>query len=619
MYSPKSTLPLPMAKGHFAAKVIIASILLSSFLVLAIIPGYGAVTTTAHKISYNFYVETGTLWEYWEQHTLYVSVTQSLYEYYLGRDHSSYPNSEYLKFVTPNAVLPIAERIWSICQFQSHGEEQFTNAVLMFVHQIPYESTHPPTYPVETLVNNKGDCDTFSLLAASVLKAKEFDIILLYWESESHMNIGVYLPETPVYSRDGAWYISYNSKNYYIAECTGYCNGANATLGWRVGECPDNLKQASATIIPLDSVETTPPAQVSASVDNDLSTSYFATLIISPSSPYYVGEQVRIESTIAPVHSGKNVVLYYRKGMGSWDVWSTTRMDSSGTFSFTVMFSSKGTYYFRVSWSGDADHEGADSQILSFDVSLAPSSIHLMLSTSTIYVGENVTITGYISPIHSYQTVNLYYSMDGDYWLLLTQVDTDMDGYFSCQWAPTLAETFYIKAVWLGDSDHQGATSDVQTLIVNKASSTLTLLLSSSNINLGNTVILSGEILPTHQYANVDLYISENGYQWNFLATVITDTQGHYTYQWTPTSTGTYYLKAYWLGDADHTEDESNVSILTVSYSPPTNPDDQGTPNPAPPDNQNTETSPPNYLPLILLPSLVAVTVCLLIILRKRG
>ncbi|MEM3766213.1 MAG: Ig-like domain-containing protein [Candidatus Bathyarchaeia archaeon] len=616
--SPPCPDSIAIRKRSLITEIFVLSILLSLFLGLTLPQTYASTST--YKFTYTFYVENGWLWEYWEPHTLYVSITQSLYDYYKGRDHSCYSRSDYLKFITPDAVRPIADRIWSICQSQSHSEEQFANAVLMVVHQIPYVVSSPK-YPVETIVENSGDCDVFSLLAASIMKAKGMDVVLFDWTDKAHMNIGVYLSETPVYARGGSvWYISYNSKRYYIAECTGYCSGANATSGWRVGECPDDLKQASATIIPLNNVEMSSPAQVSASVDADLSTSYFATLTRSPSPPYYVGQQIQIQGTISPAHVGKNVVLYCRKGTGSWTVLSTTTMDSSGAFSFTFTFSSVGTYYLRASWSGDADHEGADSSILSFDVSLAPSSIYLTLSASTIYIGETVTITGYISPIHSYQTINLYYSIDGEDWLLLTQVDTNIDGYFSYQWAPTLAETFYIKAVWLGDSDHQGATSEVQTIIVNKAMSTLTLLLSSSNINLGNTVILSGEITPIHQCASVDLYVSENGYQWSLLATVITDTQGRYVYQWTPTSTGTYYLKAHWLGDTDHTGDESNISTLQVAYSP-TSPDDQGTPNPpsppTPPDNQGSESYIPTYLPMVLIAALM-IGVGLLFIWRKR-
>ena len=618
MMLPPRSASFAIEKGSWLiAKIIMFCVLLTLFFGLTFPQSYASTAT--YKFSYTFYVENGLLWENWEPHTLYVSVTQSLYEYYEGKDHSCYSDSDYLKFITPDAVKPISDRIWSICQSQSHSEEQFANAALMFIHQIPYV-IGSPKYPAETIVENSGDCDVFSLLAASVMKAKGMDVVLLDWKDESHMNVGVYLAETPVYARQSSvWYISYNSKRYYIAECTGYCSGANATSGWRVGECPDSLKQASATVIPLDAVEVASPAQVSASVDSDLSTSYFATLVRSPQPPYYVGQQIQIQGTIAPIHTGKNVVLYYRTGTGSWTVLSTTTMDSSGAFSFTVTFSFVGNYYLRASWSGDSDHEGADSSIISFNVSLAPSSIYLTLSTSTIYIGETVTITGYISPIHSYQTVNLNYSTDGDNWLLLTQVVTDVDGYFSYQWTPTLSETFYIRALWLGDSDHQGATSDVQTVIVYKAPSKLTLLLSSSNINLGNTVILFGEIQPTHQYANVVLYISENGHQWNLLATVKTDIQGHYTYQWTPTSTGTYYLKAHWFGDADHTEDESNISTLQVTYSQ-TNPDDQGTPNPPSPpspDNQGSENYIPIYLPIVLVAASI-VGIGLFLIWRKR-
>jgi hypothetical protein len=144
-------------------------------------------------------------------------------------------------------------------------------------------------------------------------------------------------------------------------------------------------------------------------------------------------------------------------------------------------------------------------------------------------------------------------------------------------------------------------------------------VLSSSSINLGNIVILSGEISPIHDYVNVELYISENGYQWNLLATVTTNAQGHYAYQWTPTSTGTYYLKAHWSGDADHIEDESNISILQVTYSP-TNPDDQGTPNPPSPpspDNQGSESYIPIYLTIVLVAASI-VGICLSLIWRKR-
>jgi len=569
--------------------------------------------------NYAYDIWTGT-WNPTESHTLYVSTTQSLYEYYQDKNHNCYVDSDYPKFVTIDAVKPVADSVWSICQYETHSEEQFTNAILMLVHQIPYVVTNPPKYPVETIVEKSGDCDVFSLLAASALKAKGFDVVLLEWIGEAHMSIGVGLSETPAYTRGSVWYMTVGSKKYYIAECTGYCSSTNVTSGWRVGECPDNLKGAEATIIDLSNCETSSPAQVSARSDADLSTSYFSALSCSPPSPYYVGEQIQIQGTIAPAHSGKNVVLYFRKGTASWAVIGTTVMDYSGAFSFVVNFDSTGTYYLRASWSGDIDHEGADSSIMTFDASLAPSYISLALTPFEIHLGDSIDMTGYLSPIHSYQNVKLYYRQNGYDWTLLSTVTTDSEGHFLYQWTPDAVGTFYFKAEWLGDLDHQGATSDIGSATVSKTSSIITIAISSWSINLGESVTLSGDILPIHGNVNVDVYVSRDEYQWSFLTSITTDTQGHYVYQWNPTSQGVYYFKADWSGDTDHAGDESNVSTLQVNSS--TIPDDQGTPNPPAPDNQNPGTATSNYILIVLAVAgacVIAVGVGLLTVMRKRN
>ena len=602
------------------AKIFLISALV--FSIAAMLPSYCSATT--RKFTYDFYINNGSIWNPWESHKLHVSVTQSLYEYYQGKDHSRHSNSDYPKFVTPEAVKPIAERIWSICQYEAHSEEQFVNAVLMFVHQIPYFVSYAK-YPVETILENSGDCDVLSLLAASVMKAKDFDVALLYWEEEpAHMNLGIYLPDQPVYSREGPWYIPYEGKEYYIAECTGNNSmGYPLYYGWRVGECPDEYKHSTAKIIGLENCEISSPAQVSASVDNDLSTSYFATLSGSYKPPLYVGERIEIQGTVAPAHSGKSVVLYYRKGTASWDVTDTTTTDYAGAFSFTVSFNFAGTYYLRASWSGDVDHAGADSTILTFDVSLAPSYIYVTLSPSTIHLGETVTVAGFISPVHSYQSVSLYYRQNEYEWMFLATVITDFEGQFSYQWIPDSVGTFYLKAEWSGDSDHQGATSEICTAMVPQDSSSITIASSSSSINLGETIALSGEISPMHGNVNVEIYVSEDEYQWSLLTSVITNMQGQYTYQWKPSLTGMYYFKACWSGDADHAGAESDIHTLEVTQSSPTNPDDQGTPNPSAPDDQNSETTTPNYfiiaLPIIIGISIITIGTCLLILLQKRS
>lgn len=373
---------------------------------------------------------------------------------------------------------------------------------------------------------------------------------------------------------------------------------------------------APKEIITLQNCELSSPAQVSASVDSALSTSNFASISCLYQSPLHVGEQVQIQDTIAPTHYGKSVVLFYKKGTASWAMMGTTTMDYSGAFSFTVSFDSVGIYRLRASWSGDADHEGADSTIFTLDVSLAVSYTYMVLSSPAVRLGDAITIAGYILPAHSYQSISLYYRQGESEWNPLVTVTTDSEGKFSHQWIPDTVGTFYLKAEWVGDSDHQGSTSDISIVAASKALSYITIALSSSSIETVETVTLSGAVSPIHNNVNLAIYVSSDAYHWSLLTSMTTNMQGQYVYCWSSLSSGTYYFKACWSGDADHVGAESSTPRLEVTYSPPTNPDDQGTP-----DNQNLGITAPNYLLIALAiigTSIVATGICLLTIVRKR-
>src|SRR4030065_123015 len=98
----------------------------------------------------------------------------------------------------------------------------------MLVHQITYEETLPGKYPVETLVEGKGDCDLFALIAASILKAGGINTVLLYYEDELHMQIGVELGSVPKDARSNVYFVNHQDAKYYIGECT----GTNWRNGW---------------------------------------------------------------------------------------------------------------------------------------------------------------------------------------------------------------------------------------------------------------------------------------------------------------------------------------------------------------------------------------------------
>jgi len=285
------------------------------------------------------------------RYKLNVSVTSSLYEYYRSNDHNVY-SLDFAKFVTPYALKPIAESLWSIYS----DEEDFANGVLMIVHQIPYLESVPQKYPVETIVQNEGDCDLFSFVAASIMMAGGLDVVLFFYEMDKHMNVGVYLPSTPNDARSEVYYFGYNDKPYYVAEAT----GGSWEKGWRVGECPDELKDASAQVITLDDAEQMSPGQVSSSYSALASSSISLTL----SSTYVVrGGMVTVSGRLLPAGSNNTITIYVRKSGSQWSFLGTAPTDSDGKFSFLWNPESISTYYIRASWSGNADYAGADSDI----------------------------------------------------------------------------------------------------------------------------------------------------------------------------------------------------------------------------------------------------------------
>jgi hypothetical protein len=126
---------------------------------------------------------------------LYVSISPSLFDYYGNLSHTVSTDSDYANFVTPQAVESIAENIQNITRNLPDSNEQFADAVLTLVHQIPY-AINGPQYPVETLVDNSGDCVALSLLAASIMQAGGLDVVLIHYIgiTPGHMNVGVYHP-----------------------------------------------------------------------------------------------------------------------------------------------------------------------------------------------------------------------------------------------------------------------------------------------------------------------------------------------------------------------------------------------------------------------------------------
>ena len=197
---------------------------------------------------------------------LAVSIQPSLYNYYSNASHVVNCDANFSEFVTPQTVKPIADSILKATHNLPNSDEQFADAVLMLVHQIPYR-VDGVKYPVETIVDNSGDCVGLSLLAASIMQAGGLDVVLIHYTgiNPSHINVGVYLPYTPVYHNvlTSPTGFEYNNKTYWTGEAT-------PETDWKIGDQSDLLANANAEIIPLNDTEQSSPGQVASSLGTQL-------------------------------------------------------------------------------------------------------------------------------------------------------------------------------------------------------------------------------------------------------------------------------------------------------------------------------------------------------------
>lgn len=304
------------------------------------------------------------------RYRLNVAIPQALYEYYIGKSHKLTSSEDFPKFVTSYALKPIADCLRQIYT----DDEDFANGALMVVHQIPYEETEPAKYPVETMVKNTGDCDLFSYIAASIMKAGGLDVVLLYYENEAHMNVGVHISQTPEDTREHAYSITYNDVQYYVAECT----GGNWEKGWRVGECPLELKNAYVQAISLQNSEQSALEQVSASYKTLQSSAI--SLSVSPTFAIQ-GSAITFSGQLSPTMQNKTVLIYVKVNNAPWAVLGTVTTDSNGRFAYAWNTENAGIYYVRASWSGDDTYAVADSSIQNITVL---SIFFILLITLTI-------------------------------------------------------------------------------------------------------------------------------------------------------------------------------------------------------------------------------------------
>lgn len=154
-------------------------------------------------------------------------------------------------FVTADekVIIDTASELEPFIESEKFDKLTAANFILKFVQKnIRYSDDNDTKgcveywrYPVETLVDKKGDCEDTSVLYASFMKALDFDVVLLFYildDDLGHLSVGIQLSGNP----DGE-FIVHKGKRYYYCETT--------TLGYDVGEVPPDIEEKPDSIISL--------------------------------------------------------------------------------------------------------------------------------------------------------------------------------------------------------------------------------------------------------------------------------------------------------------------------------------------------------------------------------
>lgn len=189
-----------------------------------------------------------------------LSLPKATYDYYKNRNIHRIPTTDpsvYSIYVThpddDEGINSLATYFNKKVAEHDLNTIEKINLIASFVQSLRYTSdneTTPydeyPRYPIETLVDEGGDCEDTSILLASILKAMGFRVILVLLPEVEHCVVGIAGEGTGTYTQ-------HNGVHYYLIETTG--------SDWKVGEFPpvfEGIHTDVAELIPRARIE--PPS-----------------------------------------------------------------------------------------------------------------------------------------------------------------------------------------------------------------------------------------------------------------------------------------------------------------------------------------------------------------------
>lgn len=338
----------------------------------------------------------------------------------------------------------------------------------------------------------------------------------------------------------------------YWSDYTGADDGSNGRVaGDGVGD----------TLLPHQNVDYYPLMEPQAPFQPISPIAHFG---YSPESPV-AEEIVTFDASESYDPDGKITNYFWNFGDGSVSSKPSPKQGYAANHTYV----SAGSYTVNLTVTDDDGLTNSFAEILV--VQKMNSTLVLNLVPSEITAGNNVTISGYITPKRVGVDVTIYYMFWPEAWKKQATVRTEEPlGNYTYVWtAPRTGEWVLLKANWTGDEKTLGA-EDIKKVTIEKALSSITVDVDPENVTVGSNVVISGKINPTRANINISVQIYRvNETDPLFDTTVKTDTNSFYTYVWIPSEIGAYEVQISWNGDLNTYPAESDTKTFNVEAQPP--------------------------------------------------
>ncbi|MDD3098840.1 MAG: hypothetical protein PHW36_00630 [Bacilli bacterium] len=98
------------------------------------------------------------------------------------------------------------------------SDDEYVEFLSCFVQSIPYHTEDELNYPIETLWDQQGDCDDKSMLLAGLLTRAGYDVVLLSFDPEEHMTVGIKTESGYAYPNTGGYAVIETTDYSYVTE-----------------------------------------------------------------------------------------------------------------------------------------------------------------------------------------------------------------------------------------------------------------------------------------------------------------------------------------------------------------------------------------------------------------